>query len=74
MGQPRRVLEPVNVIFRPTSFRKLAEHQMREARMALLDHEAAAEFNGAMARMLRERITRLESQLNQFQPEEGNAK
>lgn len=57
------------MIFRPTAYRKVAEQQMRDARLALLDHEAAAEFNGAMARMLRERIARLEVTLNQ--PEEG---
>lgn len=58
------------MIFRPTAYRKVAEQQMCDARLALLDHEAAAEFNGAMARMLRERIARLEVTLNQ--PEEGN--
>lgn len=48
-------------IFAPTTPAKLAAEQLKEARMKLLEHEAAAEFNQAMARMLRERIARLEA-------------
>lgn len=54
------------MIFRAQTPDRLAEQQIVEARMALLEHEAAAEFNGAMARMLAARIVRLQSFLNQL--------
>jgi len=48
-------------LFAPTKPAALAAEQLKEARMKLLEHEAAAEFNQAMSRMLRERIARLEA-------------
>ena len=47
------------MIFAPTKPEKIRTHQLREAERALLEHEAAAEFNTAMAAMLRQRIKRL---------------
>lgn len=47
-------------IFTPTNHTKLVAHQLKEARMALLEHQKAAEFNAAMADMLILRIMRLE--------------
>lgn len=46
-------------MFAPTDPSKIKALQLKEAQRALLEHEAAAEFNSAMADMLRTRIARL---------------
>lgn len=40
---------------------KLARQQLDHAKRALLEHQEAAEFNVAMANMLKERIARLQA-------------
>ena len=47
--------------FAPTKPEALKAQQLREAEMQLLQHEAHAEYHGAMAAMLHERIVRLRS-------------
>lgn len=51
-------------LFHPskTAHLKLQAQQLQEARVQLLEHEKAAEFNRAMADMLKARIERLEGQ------------
>ena len=44
------------------AYAKRAETMLREARFAQLEHEAAAEHHGALARMYAERVARLEGQ------------
>lgn len=41
-----------------------AQTMLHEARLAQLEHEAAAEHHGALARMYAERVMRLESTLH----------
>ena len=42
------------------AFERRAETMLREARFAQLEHEAAAEHHGALARMYAERVLRLQ--------------
>ncbi len=42
------------------AYARRAETMLREARFAQLEHEAAAEHHGALARMYAERVLRLE--------------
>ena len=50
-------------------YRKVAEHQLKEARLQRLDHEKAAEYHQAVADMLKRREARLEAIVE----EEGRA-
>lgn len=43
------------------AYARRAETMLREARFAQLEHEAAAEHHGALARMYAERVTRLQA-------------
>lgn len=46
------------------TYTRRAQRCMEDARMAALEHEAAAEHHGALARMYRERVVRLERELS----------
>lgn len=50
--------------FKQVDADQVAEHQLFEARRALLEHEAAAEFHEAMSVMYRGRVERLEVAVN----------
>lgn len=43
------------------AYARRAETMLREARFAQLEHEAAAEHHGALARMYAERVARLQA-------------
>jgi hypothetical protein len=47
------------VIFAATKPGRLAEQQLKEAQLLLLEHEKAAEYHQAIAEMCRKRIARL---------------
>ena len=46
-----------------TIYARRAQRSMDEARMAALEHESAAEHHAALARMYRERVARLQAEL-----------
>lgn len=46
-----------------TIYARRAQRSMDEARMAALEHEGAAEHHAALARMYRERVARLQAEL-----------
>lgn len=57
-------------IFAPTTHRKLAEQQLKDAQFKLLAHKAAAEEHTNYATMLEGRIERLQAYLQPVQPKE----
>lgn len=48
----------------PTLHLKRAAQMLGDARMAQLEHQAAAEHHGALAHMYRERVQRLEAEIS----------
>ncbi|HUD31768.1 MAG TPA: hypothetical protein VMR43_01980 [Variovorax sp.] len=55
----------------PSAHLKRAVLMLHEAQMARLEHEAAAEHHGALARMYAERVQRLEAEV--FRPQRVEA-
>lgn len=55
----------------PSAHLKRAVLMLHEAQMARLEHEAAAEHHGALARMYAERVQRLEAEV--FRPQRIDA-
>jgi hypothetical protein len=55
----------------PSAHLKRAVLMLHEAQMARLEHEAAAEHHGALARMYAERVQRLEAEV--FRPQRSDA-
>lgn len=49
--------------FAPTAPLKIAKQQLYEAQRLRLEHKAAAEYHGAVYRMLCERIPRLQADI-----------
>ena len=58
----------------PSAHLKRAVLMLNEAQMARLEHEAAAEHHGALARMYAERVQRLEAEVYRPQRMEGEDK
>lgn len=53
------------MIFAPTKPEAIAAKQLQEAQRLLLEHEAAAEYHQAIARMCQSRIARLNERKEQ---------